>query len=319
MAGLRPHLATGLVYDDIYLRHDPGAGHPESPDRLRAIMLGLRRAGLLEKLRRIPPLPAEMEWIEAVHTPDYIALARREIESGAAQLSTGDTSVCRESFAAALAAVGGAVAATKAALAGEVKSAFCAVRSPGHHAGPDYGMGFCIFNNAAIAARYAQRHCGAGRVLIADWDLHHGNGTQEIFYRDPTVFYCSMHESGNYPMPATGLGFARETGEGEGKGFNLNLPLPPGSGDAEALAAWREQLLPAARKFAPELVVISAGFDCRDGDPLGNLHLTDEAFAEMTRLCAGLVPPGRVVSILEGGYDLDGLASACAAHVKALM
>jgi acetoin utilization deacetylase AcuC-like enzyme len=311
--------ATGLVYDEIYLRHDPGAGHPESPARLTAILQGLVQAGLLKRLLPIHPAPVEMEWLEAVHSRSYIELARREIESGRAQLSTGDTSVCRESWAAALAAAGGAVAATRAVLAGEVHNAFCAIRPPGHHAGADYGMGFCVFNNAAIAARYAQRHGGVKKVLIVDWDVHHGNGTQDLFYRDPTVFYCSVHQAGLYPQPVTGTGWDRELGEGAAKGCNLNIPLPPGSGDEQILAAWKDRLLPAARKFAPELLIISAGFDSRRGDPLGELTLSDDAFDTLTRLSAGLVPPGRVVSVLEGGYDLAGLASACAAHVRALM
>jgi acetoin utilization deacetylase AcuC-like enzyme len=311
--------ATGLVYDDVYLRHDPGAGHPECPARLTAILGGLRDAGLLDTLHRIAPSPHEMEWIEAVHTPAYIELARRECESGRPALSTGDTEICRQSWHVALAAAGGAVAATRAVLTGEVHNAFCAVRPPGHHAGPAYGMGFCVFNNAAIAARYAQRHFGVKRVLIADWDLHHGNGTQDIFYRDGSVFYFSTHEADLYPQPTTGRGWGDETGEGPGAGCNLNVPLPPGSGDEQVLAAWHDQFLPAARRFAPELLILSAGFDARRDDPLGALKFSDEVFATLTRLGMGLVGPGRVVSVLEGGYNLAGLASACVAHVRALM
>jgi acetoin utilization deacetylase AcuC-like enzyme len=313
-----PMPPTGLVYDDIYLRHDPGAGHPESPSRLTAVLEGLRRAGLLEKLRRIAPLKAEMEWIEAVHTKEYIELVRAETAAGRLELSTGDAAICRESYGVALAAAGGAVAAVRAVLAGEVHNAFCAVRPPGHHAGANYGMGFCVFNNAAIAARYAQQHGGVGRVLIVDWDVHHGNGTQDIFYEDPTVLYCSTHQAGIYPQSLTGRGFAREEGEGVGKGFNLNLPLRSGSGDAELQAAWRDRLLPVARRFEPELLIVSAGFDCRRDDPLGDMKVSDDGFAVMTRQAARLVPPGRLVSILEGGYNLEGLSSACATHVRVL-
>ena len=309
---------TGLVYEEAYLRHVTPQGHPESPARLEAIMSCLEQQGLLGGLVRIAPAETKLEWIHAVHSPAYVQKARDEILSGRFELSTGDTCVCPDSYDAALQAVGGVVAAVDAVAAGRVKNAFCAVRPPGHHATPDAGMGFCIFNNAAIAARYAQRNCGMKKVLIYDWDVHHGNGTQDAFYEDGAVFYCSTHLAGLYPMPLTGKGHAGETGRGDGVGTNLNIPLPPDSGDEEVLGALRRQMAPAAEKFAPDLVIISAGFDSRLGDPLGMFRITDEGFAELTRL-AGSLAGGRVVSVLEGGYDLSGLASAAAAHVKALM
>ena len=319
MTSARAHPATGFVCDEAYLDHDAGPGHPESPLRIGAVLDGLREAALLDKLVPLAPLPCELDWVLAVHTGPYVALVRREVEAGHMILSTGDTNLCRASYDVALAAAGGCVAAVQAVLAGEVHNAFCAVRPPGHHAGPDCGMGFCIFNNAAIAARYAQRHGGVERVLIVDWDVHHGNGTQDVFYEDPTVLYCSLHEGGLYPMPITGKGHARQGGAGRGEGFTLNIPLPFGSGDEETIAALAERLVPAARSFRPDLLIISAGFDSRRGDPLGDLDITDEGFGRLTCLAAGLVPAGRVVSVLEGGYNLAGLASASAAHVRALM
>lgn len=264
------------------------------------------------------PLAMRMDWLLAGHTPEYVELVQREVAAGRAELSTGDTHVCPASYEVALRAAGGAVAAVEAVLAGRARNAFCALRPPGHHASASRGMGFCVFNNAAIAARYAQSR-GIRRVLIVDWDIHHGNGTQEIFYEDPGVFYFSTHLDGLYPMPSEGLGHASEHGAGEGEGANLNVPLPGGTGDDDMLRVFGEQLVPAGRQFQAELAIISAGFDSRAGDPLGAFAITDEGFAKLTRVVMSLVPPGHVVSVLEGGYEPAGLASAAAAHVRALM
>jgi len=313
---------VAFLSSPLYLEHYAGLGHPERPERLAAIWEELDRRGLKDKLLWLEAAPASEEQIGRVHDPGYIALARREIESGRSVLSTGDTNVCPKSYEVALLAAGAGIAAVDAVCTGKARAAFCAVRPPGHHATPSAGMGFCVFNNVAVACRHAPQAHGAGRVLILDWDLHHGNGTQVAFYEDPSVFYFSTHQGGNYPMGLTGLGHARETGRGPGQGTNMNCPLPPGAGDAELLAAVTGRLAPAMKDFAPELVLISAGFDCRRGDPLGRLEVTDEGFSRLTEEAKGLAAAtagGRVVSFLEGGYDLRGLAAGVAAHIEALV
>jgi acetoin utilization deacetylase AcuC-like enzyme len=311
-------LRTGLVSSARYLDHLPGEGHPERPERLQAILNSLCATDLDAQLFKIEPRRTTVEEITLAHTRTYFEMAKREIESGAWELSTGDTNVCRDSFDVALLAAGGACAAVDAVIGGKVQNAFCAMRPPGHHATADRGMGFCIFNNVAIAARYAQKKHGLERVLIADWDVHHGNGTQDIFYDDGSVFFFSTHQSPLYPS----TGAANETGAGTGKGTTLNCPLSVGSGKKEIIGAFRDKLVPAMEKFKPELVLISAGFDSRRGDPLGGFLLDDEDFAELTKLMLDLArdhAKGRVVSMLEGGYNLTGLASAATAHVQALM
>jgi acetoin utilization deacetylase AcuC-like enzyme len=273
---------------------------------------------LTGQLQRIAPRPATEDEIALCHGHRYIEQAHLDILSGASELSTGDTAVSGDSWDVALNAVGGILNAVDAVVQGNARNAFCVVRPPGHHARPDQGMGFCIFNNIAIAARYAQRQHGLGKVLIADWDVHHGNGTQDIFYADGSVFFFSTHQSPWYPF----TGPATETGGGRGQGCTLNCPLPAGSGRAEIVGAFREQLRHAADRFRPDLVLVSAGFDSRIDDPLGRFRLTDSDFAELTGVMleiAGEHAGGRLVSMLEGGYSLNGLGSAAAAHVKALL
>jgi len=311
-------LSTAVVYAQIFKQHDTGPGHPESPARCDAVMQGLEHAGLRQRLLALAPRAAGDEEVLACHTESYLRTVRRDIASGAANLSTGDTAVSPRSFGAALYAAGGVCEAVDAVFASRAKNAFCVVRPPGHHAAPDRGMGFCIFNNVAIAARYAQRKHGIEKVLIVDWDVHHGNGTQEIFYADPSVFYFSTHQWPWYP----GTGAPQETGAGKGTGTTLNCPFPAGAGRSEIVErAFRGKLLPAAERFQPDLVLISAGFDSRAGDPLGGFLLADEDFADLTRLMMKVActhAGGRLVSVLEGGYALEGLASASAAHVRAL-
>ena len=265
----------------------------------------------------LAPRRATEEELSLCHSLNYIRLVEREVMTGFHELSTGDTIISPRSLDAALCAAGSALNAVDAVLGGQARNAFCVVRPPGHHATAVRGMGFCLFNNIAIAARYAQRKHGLQRVLIADWDVHHGNGTQDIFYADGTVFFFSTHQHPWYP----GTGAAEETGEGAGRGTTLNCPFPAGSGRKEILGAFQEKLLPAAEAFRPELVLISAGFDSRVGDPLGNFLLTDADFADLTRLLREIADKhagGRLVSMLEGGYSLEGLAAGVRAHVEAL-
>src|SRR5687768_3812558 len=293
-------MATALLLDSIYKQHITGPGHPERPERYDAVAAALEREGLVKSLERIGVRPATEDEIAMCHPRDYIAVVKRDFARGAQDLSTGDTAIGPQSLDVAVRAVGGVLNAVDAVMQGRVKNAFCAVRPPGHHATPTRGMGFCIYNNIAIGARHAQQRHGAERVLIADWDVHHGNGTQDIFYTDGSVFFFSTHQSPWYP----GTGDRGETGEGRGKGTTINCPLPAGS-HKEILDAFRRRLIPAADEFKPDLVMISAGFDSRMGDPLGRFRLTDDDFADLTRMMLDIAEKharGRLVSVLEGGY-----------------
>jgi acetoin utilization deacetylase AcuC-like enzyme len=313
-------MKTALLIDPIYREHLiglVGREHPERPERFDAVVQGLEKAGLLDRLGRVEARAATGDELRLCHTPEYLRKARHDVQEGCGFLSTGDTDITANSWDVAVHAVGGVLNAVDAVIAGSAQNAFCAVRPPGHHATPSRGMGFCIFNNVAIAARYAQRKHGVERVLIVDWDVHHGNGTQDIFYSDPTVFFFSTHQWPLYP----GTGRANETGDGEAEGTTRNFPFPAGSGRKEILGAVQNTLVPLAKRFRPDLVLISAGFDSRAGDLLGRFTLLDDDFVDLTREVMGIADQyaeGRLVSMLEGGYQLQGLASASAAHVEAL-
>lgn len=309
---------TALLVDPIFKEHDTGAGHPECPERYDAVTLALTRTDLIHRLPKVALRDATEDEIALCHPRSYIASAKRDIASGAHDLSTGDTAISKESWKVAVKAVGGVLNATDRVFqGGQVRNAFCAVRPPGHHATPSRGMGFCIFNNVAIAARYAQKKHGAERVLIADWDVHHGNGTQDIFYEDGSVLFFSTHQSPWYP----GTGAESEKGSGKGEGRIFNRPLPAGSGRDEVFGAFHHDLEKAAAEFKPDFVIISAGFDSRGGDPLGRFRLTDEDFRDLTHVMMTIADKhakGRLVSVLEGGYNLNGLGQAVTAHVREL-
>lgn len=310
-------LKSGLVTDPAMRLHDTGHGHPEQPARYSAVMDRLEFAGLRDVLTEIRPRPATEDEIALAHTRPYISLVKTEVAQGRDQLSTGDTVISEHSLEAALLAAGCAISAVDQVFSGAVNNAFCVVRPPGHHASADRGMGFCLFNNVAVAARYAQRKFGAERVAIVDWDVHHGNGTQDIFYEDGSVLFFSTHQSPWYPW----TGAPEETGEGRGSGLTVNCPLDGGAGRAQVLYAFQHALLPKLADFRPDLLLISAGFDSRVNDPLGEFTLSDADFAELTLLIlevADKFAGGRIVSTLEGGYSLSGLASASVAHVRAL-
>ena len=309
---------SALVYHPDFLKHDMGAGHPESPDRLRAIFGRLHDTGLMDQLVLMEPKPAPEEWITQVHAPGYVAHLRA-IAPAVGRISVDpDTALSPGSLPAAFLAVGAAVAAADAIMAGTIRHAFCAVRPPGHHAERARAMGFCLFNTVAITARYLQRRHGLGRVLIVDWDVHHGNGTQEAFYDDLSVLFFSTHQSPHYP----GTGRASERGIGRGEGTTVNVPLPAGAGDVDYEEVFRKILLPAADRFRPDCVLVSAGFDAHRDDPLAAMRLTEDGYAMLTTLVgelAGRHCDGRLISCLEGGYQLDALGRSVERHVRVLL
>jgi acetoin utilization deacetylase AcuC-like enzyme/formylglycine-generating enzyme required for sulfatase activity len=309
---------TGLVYDDIYIEHKTTPGHPECPERLVRILKQLKDKGLYEQLVKIKAAPAERRWIETVHAPEYIDRARNSSESGAGYLDTGDVPISPKSYEAAVMAAGGVLTAIDAVMEHKVTNAFCAVRPPGHHALENRAMGFCIFNNVAIGTKYIQEKYNLPKVLIVDWDVHHGNGTQVTFYDDPNVLYFSTHQYPFYP----GSGSQAKQGDGEGLQTNINVPLPAVSGDDSYIKAFEEKLEPAASAFAPDFVLVSAGFDAHEGDLLGGMRVTDRGFAKLTQIVKSIAEKfcaGRLISVLEGGYGLDGLAASVEAHIRVLM
>lgn len=296
-------MSTGYVYDERYLDHVLFPGHPESPERLKAIEKQMNETGLSQEVTKIAFLDNPLTFVRKNHTDTHI--------SSVQNIPT----TCE----IAELAVAGVLGAVKAVSTGEVNNAFCAIRPPGHHA-LNTGMeeGFCFYNNIAIAAKYAQSECHHKKILIIDWDYHHGNGTEYAFYEDPSVLFFSTHDWYAYP----GTGDPSKNGAGDGYGFNINVPLPRGATDDDIKQAWEEKLAPKVDTFKPDFIFISAGFDSRKDDLLGCFDITDNGFATLTKMALNIAQTycnGRLVSLLEGGYNVNGLAKAVTAHISALL
>ncbi|MBN2209773.1 MAG: histone deacetylase [Sedimentisphaerales bacterium] len=312
-------MPTAFGYDDLFLQHRTGQ-HPERPARLTAIVELLKREGLYQRLTPVSARVNPDEWINLVHTAEYIERLKDACKNDLPFIDTPDSAICPDSQQVAREAVSLVLAACDMIVAGEAKNAFCAVRPPGHHAENDRSMGFCLYNNAAVAARYLQQKQGLKRILILDFDVHHGNGVQHIFERDNTVFYCSIHQH-----PATlypGTGWPDEFGEGPGRGFTLNLPLPPDTEDEDFLDAYQTNFLPMAYDFRPDFMIVCAGFDGHRRDPLAQWNLSEYAYEEITRRIVTFAETfcaGRVLSLLEGGYQLGALAQSVSVHIQQLM
>lgn len=307
---------VGLVFHPDYLKHVTGA-HPERGERLIAILNRLKEEGLYQRLIPIEPREASREELLYVHTEGHIERIRRACENAPAFLDP-DTAVSKDSYRVALLAAGGVISACHKVMVGEAERAFCLIRPPGHHATKERAMGFCLFNNVAVSARLLMRRFGLKRVMIIDWDLHHGNGTQDIFYEDDAVFYISCHQRDHYPM----TGYEGERGKGKGEGFTKNLPFRAGTPQEEIISSLKGAVEESAHAFRPEFILISAGFDAHRDDPLGGLTLTEAGYYELTRFLVELAEEhcgGRLVSCLEGGYNLKALANSATAHVKGLL
>ena len=308
---------TGVYYHELFGRHLEGYGHVESPARYRAVMERLRDCPFTDRLEFVEAVPADRDAITAVHESEYVdGILSLEIDR-AVVLDQGDTVATPDTPRAALHAAGAAVQAAGDVLEGRFANAFCPVRPPGHHAESGRAMGFCLFNNIAIAARWLTGEAGLDRVAVIDWDVHHGNGTERIFLDDPRVLYVSLHQYPHYP----GTGHHDTVGTGDGTGYTLNIPLGAGADDELYRGEFEQRILPALDRFEPRMILISAGFDAHIDDPLSGARLSTEMFAEMTVMLAGAADRhcgGRILSFLEGGYDLDALADSVEAHVGVL-
>lgn len=311
---------TGFVYDERYLLHHTASWHPETPNRLEAAFRGIQEAGLLSKLTLIKGRRAEQKWIETVHSAGHINRLREACASGMTEFEHPDNQMCRETFEIALLAVGGVLDAVQMVMEGKIDNAFCAVRPPGHHAEADKAMGFCYFNNIAIAAKYLQSVWGLERIGIVDFDVHHGNGTQHVFEHEREVFFFSVHEHPSFSYPGTGREF--EKGVEYGYGYTMNRPMLPGQGDREYQEVIEKELVPAFDRFKPQVILVSAGFDGHVDDEMSDMRLTTAGFSWIMRKIVELAERharGRVISVLEGGYALERLPELIRNHVRILM
>ena len=307
---------TGFLFSEKFMDHRTG-DHPECPERLKAIKAAVDSGKIGENLIFIEPEEATQEQISLIHPLEYIKSVMDSCKLGDRFLNA-DTMICRRSYDTALLAVGGVLKVLSLIHDGTLKNGFCAVRPPGHHAESNRAMGFCLFNNVAIAARYAVSSMGSKKVFIIDWDIHHGNGTQNAFYTDSDVFYSSLHQYPYYP----GSGGSYETGRGKGKKFTLNFPLNPYKGDETYISIFKEKLIPTLVEYKPDLIIISAGFDAHEKDHLASMNITSDGFYRMTRLvceAAESVCEGKILSVLEGGYNLKALGESVVLHLKGLL
>ena len=311
---------TGFLYDERFLKHTTGPYHPERPERLTAIYQGIEQMGLLEHLTVIPARTAERMWIELVHDKNYIDRFEAACSSGDKTFDSADNQMGPETFETALLAVGGVLDTVDRIIADEIDNAFCAVRPPGHHAERSKAMGFCYFNNAAIAAVYLQTKWFLQRVAIIDIDVHHGNGTADIFEEDDTVYYFSIHQHPSFAFPGTGRAFDR--GEKRGVGYTVNTTVLPGQGDDIYREAVSGELGKAIERFRPEFIIVSVGFDAHAEDDMSDIALTTEGYSWVMEQVVGmstLHADGKLISILEGGYNLDRLAELAGNHVQILL
>ena len=311
---------TGFLYDARFLLHCTGPDHPEAPERLQCAYSGILEGSLLEELVLTEAARAEEKWVEAVHSADYLARLKNACSCGMEEFEHPDNQMCGETFEVAMLAAGGVVQSAKLVMEGKLDNAFCCVRPPGHHAEADKALGFCYLNNVAIAAKYLQKEWGVERIGIIDFDVHHGNGTQHIFESDPSVFFYSIHEHPSFSYPGTGREF--EKGSDAGYGFTLNTPVLPGQGDRKYKELIESELIPAFDQFAPQVILVSAGFDAHVDDDMSTVKLTTECFSWITEIIVELADRhsgSRLVSILEGGYCLERLPELIRNHVRILL
>ncbi|MCX8123826.1 MAG: histone deacetylase [Spirochaetes bacterium] len=309
---------TAYCFHPHYLHHKTGDSHPESPKRLEILDKYIRNNNNYSSLLYVPPRKANPDVLFYAHDPEYVATIANAKSNGITCIDGYDTVICDETYDVSLWAIGGILEVCDYILAGEATNGFCAIRPPGHHAEIAQAMGFCIFNNVAIAARYLQYNYTISKIAIIDWDAHHGNGTQHIFEADPSVFYISLHQFPFYP----GTGRVDEIGIGPGYGYTLNIPMNPGSGDKIYKSAFSEIILPALERFQPEFILISAGFDAHKSDPLSSLNLSSGAYYIFTQMLMGVASQyanNRIVVVLEGGYEIQSMIESVDYVLKALM